>query len=332
MGNRVCPQCHTELDPEYAFCPECGSRLEEPEVSAGDATDSDIEAELVSVLQQELEATSEKEAIPDGSESGQESEPATAEKAVGMAPKTPVSDPSEAATVRERNTPEPAVKVVSRKAPSSHAGRFRIVRLARGGGQKAEYNIPDRGLVIGRVNVDVSFPDDDTVSPRHATLRPNGDSVDIEDTGSLNGLYTRLKGSHHLTEGDTFMCGDQLFRFSERTARFHAADFRLYSAPHEKMVLATLTHILRDGIEGEVYPIKTSSFRIGRDEGDLRFEADRFMSRKHAMLKKADKGFVLSDAGSRNGTYVCRRGTLALVDGDIFMIGRQMLRLEVVAK
>ena len=353
MASWVCPNCKTKLDPEYAFCPECGTRIEasqdqsdtdSPETSDS-VTESELEADLVAGLQEELETAGEEQASdeePEGEAAGEGSvEPEVSQSEDAAEPEPPPSEIEEPAVSGQpeaqpeietaEKEPAPVKKAERPKGLTPGGAGFRIIRLARGGGTRAEYEIPARGLVIGRVNVDVSFPDDQTVSPRHATLRPSGTSVDLEDSNSLNGLFTRLKSEHHLTEGDTFMCGDQVFRFSVRMARFHTGDFRLYAAPQEKMVQATLTHILGEGNEGEIYPIRASSFRIGRDEGDVRFGADRFMSRKHSIIKKADKGFVLVDQKSRNGTYICRRGTLALVDGDIFMIGRQMLRLEVVA-
>ncbi|MBL6974335.1 MAG: FHA domain-containing protein [Deltaproteobacteria bacterium] len=296
MGKRTCPNCKLELDPDYAFCPECGSCL--------DGSDAHSQSE-----ENIAETETETDVAP---------EPETVEKA--PEPPAPAAEP-----------PPPVRAAPSRKAASTDPP-YRIVRLARGGGQRSEYDLPNRGLVIGRVNVDISFPNDETVSPRHATLRPKGGMVELDDTGSQNGIYTRLKKDINLTEGDTFMCGDQLFRFSLRPAHFHSGDFRHYGSPQEKKVLSILTHILAEGIEGEVFPIRTSSFTIGRDEGDIRYGTDRFMSRKHTVIKKTDRGFVLSDQNSRNGTYLCRRGTLSLVDGDIFMIGRQMLRLEAVTQ
>lgn len=227
----------------------------------------------------------------------------------------------------------PAAKALRVESPpSGQPRRFRIVRLTRGGGQRAEYDVPDRGLVVGRIKADVTFPDDETVSPRHATIKPVGDHIEVEDSGSLNGLFVRIKGEHRLTEGDTLLCGDQVFRVSLRPGRFHAMDWGLYAAPQEPRVAATLTHILPDGVDGAVHAIRTLPFVIGREEGSLIFGTDRFMSRKHAAIQTSGSGLALVDLKSRNGTYVCRRGQITLREGDIFMVGRQILRIETVAQ
>ncbi len=203
--------------------------------------------------------------------------------------------------------------------------------MARGGGQRAEYDVPDRGLVVGRVKADITFPDDETVSPRHATIRPAGNLLEIEDAGSLNGVFVRIKGEHRLSEGDLFLCGDQVFRISLRPGRLHPMDWALYIAPQEPRVLATVTHVLQDGMDGTVYAVRVLPFVIGREEGHALFGTDRFMSRKHAAIQESGQGLVLVDFKSRNGTYVCRRGQISLGEGDIFMIGRQILRIETVA-
>jgi len=278
MARKKCPQCHLELDPEYVFCPECGTRL--PAVSAVE----------------------------------QPAEPPVASAPPPAAPEAPHPEPP-------RETPPKTL---------SGSARFRIIRMARGGGQRSEYEVPDRGLVFGRLKADITFPEDETVSPRHATLKPMGDHVVLEDAGSLNGLFVRLKTEHRLVEGDVFLCGDQVFRVSLHPGRFHPMDWALYAAPQEPKVLATVTHVLANGVDGQTYAVRVSPFVIGREEGAICFGTDRFMSRKHAAIQQTPSGLVLADLKSRNGTYLCRRGSLTLVHGDIFMIGRQILRVEAV--
>ncbi len=298
MANKTCPKCRIELAPEYAFCPECGTRLPTPE-----STDTARPPAGEAPSQQEVPV----------------SEPASRAK---------VPEPAPAPSPRAAESTPKAARAEAR--PLGRPKRFRIVRMARGGGQRAEYDVPDRGLVVGRVKADLTFPDDEAVSPRHATIKPAGDHLEVEDAGSLNGLFVRIKGEHRLTEGDTFLCGDQVFRVSLRPGRFHAMDWGLYAAPQEPRVVATLTHILPDGADGTVHAIRVLPFVIGREEGAILFGADRFMSRKHAAIQQSGSGLVLVDLKSRNGTYVCRRGQVLLGEGDIFMVGRQILRIEAV--
>ena len=209
--------------------------------------------------------------------------------------------------------------------------RFRVIRLARGGGHSAEYDLLESGLTVGRGGADIAFPDDLTVSVRHVHIRPVGNRVEVRDLGSTNGVYVRIRAEHRLTEGDQFICGDSVFRVSLAPSGFDAAEYRLYVSPQEKTVLATVTRVLSDGSDGEVWPVRGVPFMFGREEGDVRCGADRFMSRKHAVIQMGAAGLVLVDMKSRNGTYVRRKGDLALGDGDVIMVGRQLLRFEALA-
>ena len=222
--------------------------------------------------------------------------------------------------------------VAGRRLLTSTRKRFKIVRLARGGGQSTDYALPDAGLTIGRTGTELSFPEDETVSPRHVEVKAVGGHVEVTDLGSLNGVYVRLRAEYKLSEGDSFVLGDSCFRVSLAPGKFDPIEYRLYAAPLEKPVLATLTRVLGDGRDGEVYAVRALPFLFGREEGDVRCGADRFMSRKHAALQNAATGIVLVDLKSRNGTYVRRRGELLLTEGDVFMVGRQLLRIEAVAQ
>jgi pSer/pThr/pTyr-binding forkhead associated (FHA) protein len=67
-------------------------------------------------------------------------------------------------------------------------------------------------LVLGR-QADLVI-DDPQVSRRHATLRPAGDRLEVEDLGSLNGTWVngaRIDGPARLAPGDRVRVGDTTF-------------------------------------------------------------------------------------------------------------------------
>jgi pSer/pThr/pTyr-binding forkhead associated (FHA) protein len=75
-------------------------------------------------------------------------------------------------------------------------------------------------LVLGRQAADLVL-EDPQVSRRHATLRPAGDDLELEDLGSLNGTWvngSRLTGTVRLAPGDRVRLGDTAFEV-EGTAR-----------------------------------------------------------------------------------------------------------------
>lgn len=209
---------------------------------------------------------------------------------------------------------------------------FRAIRLSRGGAGTTPYDIPESGLVIGREAGDIVIAEDPTLSPRHLVLLPDGDSVVAEDAGSLNGVYLRIREARPLVDGDFFVCGDSVFRLARGAAILDDERMRLFQAPAEAPVAATVTRILEDGRDGQVFSVRRSPFVFGREDGDARFPTDRFMSRRHAEIRVTGRGVELEDLGSRNGTYVRCDGMLRLGDGDIVLIGRQLLRIEAIAQ
>jgi pSer/pThr/pTyr-binding forkhead associated (FHA) protein len=67
---------------------------------------------------------------------------------------------------------------------------------------------------------------------------------------------------------------------------------------------------------------------IGRHDGDLRFADDPFLSPLHAKLSWEQDRLVVRDLGSRNGTWVFLEQPHRLVDGDLLLVGSQVLRFR----
>jgi pSer/pThr/pTyr-binding forkhead associated (FHA) protein len=67
---------------------------------------------------------------------------------------------------------------------------------------------------------------------------------------------------------------------------------------------------------------------IGRLDGDIRFPEDVFMSPLHARLSWENQQLVVRDLGSRNGTWVFLEEPYRLMDGDLLLVGSQVLRFR----
>jgi pSer/pThr/pTyr-binding forkhead associated (FHA) protein len=67
---------------------------------------------------------------------------------------------------------------------------------------------------------------------------------------------------------------------------------------------------------------------IGRHEGDVTFPDDSFLSPLHAKLSWEGPQLVVRDLGSRNGTWVFLEAPHRLLDGDLLLIGSQMIRFR----
>jgi FHA domain/zinc-ribbon domain len=81
------------------------------------------------------------------------------------------------------------------------------------------------------------------------------------------------------------------------------------------------------GRAGETFHPDTDETTIGRSPDCGIFLDDVTVSRKHAILRKADGTFTIEDQGSLNGTFVNRKRVEsgALEDGDEVQIGKYRL-------
>jgi hypothetical protein len=86
--------------------------------------------------------------------------------------------------------------------------------------------------------------------------------------------------------------------------------------------------VMEGGQPGEIYQLREDTV-IGRSAGDIVFPHDGFMSGKHARVVQRGDTFVLTDEGSRNGTFVRIKGEVELKPGDMILVGKQLFRFEV---
>jgi pSer/pThr/pTyr-binding forkhead associated (FHA) protein len=87
--------------------------------------------------------------------------------------------------------------------------------------------------------------------------------------------------------------------------------------------------LLGDGGELlETYTLDRGEAVIGRSDADMKFESDHFMSPVHARLELRNGELALRDLGSRNGTWVFIDQDTKLTDGDLILIGSQLVRFR----
>jgi pSer/pThr/pTyr-binding forkhead associated (FHA) protein len=111
---------------------------------------------------------------------------------------------------------------------------------------------------------------------------------------------------------------------------------------------ARLVLISRDGGEGPGYPLGEGT-DIGRTEGNILLGDDRYVSPRHARIQARGNAYYLRDLASTNGVYlripfgrdvpVASKGKAEsqsanleqpLSDQDLFLVGQQVLKFEVV--
>jgi pSer/pThr/pTyr-binding forkhead associated (FHA) protein len=88
-----------------------------------------------------------------------------------------------------------------------------------------------------------------------------------------------------------------------------------------------LVLIRPDGTEGGIHPLREGENLIGRGKGAL-FDADGYLSPRHAELVLNAAGLVVRDTGSLNGVFVRLHGEEEIANGDVFRIGQELLRFD----
>jgi hypothetical protein len=119
--------------------------------------------------------------------------------------------------------------------------------------------------------------------------------------------------------------GQASFSSSSSSKHGRASSPSSSNAIHGRLIL-----IRPDGTEGGVHPLVDGENVIGRGLGSL-FDADGYLSPRHAEIVLNAAGVVVRDTSSLNGVYVKLSDPEELVDGDIFRIGQELLRFDAIA-
>jgi pSer/pThr/pTyr-binding forkhead associated (FHA) protein len=103
---------------------------------------------------------------------------------------------------------------------------------------------------------------------------------------------------------------------------------RVPSGPTRARPAITLVLLDDAGAPLQRFERKGPDTTIGRQDGDIRFPEDVFLSPLHAKLSWEQDALVVRDLGSRNGTWVFLEGPHRLADGDLLLIGSQVIRFR----
>jgi pSer/pThr/pTyr-binding forkhead associated (FHA) protein/endogenous inhibitor of DNA gyrase (YacG/DUF329 family) len=90
----------------------------------------------------------------------------------------------------------------------------------------------------------------------------------------------------------------------------------------------SLVQVAEDGTKGEKHSLVGEETTIGRSGADIVFADDVYLSPIHALLIYKNRQLFVRDLGSRNGTWIFLTGPHRLVDGDLVLIGSQLIRFR----
>jgi pSer/pThr/pTyr-binding forkhead associated (FHA) protein/ribosomal protein L40E len=227
-----------------------------------------------------------------------------------------------------------AAAVAARPAVSAPArvGNPRLVAVRRDGSDGESYAITGEQLDIGRTDGDLRF-DDKHLAERHARISFRAGQYVITPLEARNGVYVRITAPVELSEGSYILIGKQVLRFeevpdAEKTLRPAVEHGMILFGTPLKSPWGRLRQITAAGTSRDVYHLTRSDLIIGREQGDIVFSDDEFMSRRHALLQFRGNRAMISDQGSSNGTYVRLTGQHVLEPGQMIRLGDELLRFE----
>lgn len=207
------------------------------------------------------------------------------------------------------------------------------VLVNRDGSDGQRYPLAGDSLVFGRAGADVAFEDDRFLARQHARLEraPDG-SIKLTALDTLNGVFRKADAPVDLVDGSIVLVGREVLRFElvepEEKAvhplvRHGVALFG--SPPREPW--GRLLQIIPSGGYRDVRHLIAEEVVLGREEGEIVYRDDAFMSRRHAAITWNGQRAQITDLGSSNGTFL-KVTTLALKHGDHVRMGDQLLRIE----
>ena len=317
----ACPRCGTATPVGFAYCQGCGLHIQpiaptDPGAVAGSLPRTRAPSAPPSIAAG-IDAHGATLAAPD----------ARAAAALGAA--APVMRPP---TANPAPTIRPSGANVAPVARGAAWGTAVLVNRDGSDGQR--FSLTSEDTLIGRTGCDIAFDDDRFLAHQHARLSRTPDGgVQITPLDSLNGVFKKTDGSVELVDGTTILVGREVLRFEkigadERTVhplvRHGVALFG--SPPREPW--GRLFQLIPSGGYRDVRHLATDEVVLGREEGDIVFRDDAFMSRRHAALTWDGKRVQLTDLGSSNGTFVRITAATPLKHGDHVRMGDQLLRIE----
>ncbi len=349
---KACPSCGSRNEERSQFCNDCGTRLPGEESAPAHATESTGAADP---------RTASMHGVHHGGLLGgaHRVPPAPAAPPVPSPATPPPRAPASAGACASCGAAFPAGSVVSwcpacgalvdssrvpsrattppgmgaPPPPGAAVPQGWALVLLKAGERLDRYPLRKVEMVLGRTEGDYVFPEDPLLSPRHAKVAFRGPGFQVEDLGSRNGVYLRLRGPSRLAGGDLVNLGSLVLRYESAgpgprvTGVLPPAGIRPFGSGRERP-LGRLVRILQDGSDGPAYPLVPSRTILGRKTGHFLFPDDPLLSRQHAQFYERDGEMWVEDLGSSNGTLLRVRGPAPLEKGAVLRIGDVTLEVQ----
>ena len=243
-------------------------------------------------------------------------------------PRCDAENPDSASTCHACGSPMRSGTMVM-AAPKQAARPQVALRVVRAdGGPESVVRMTRDTLTCGPQG-DLPLVDDPFIMPVQARFFFSGGRLAVEDVGGANGIFARLRQERELPVGGELRLGRQRLVLEPIPAAAIGPGGAQIWGSADPGYRLRLVQILEGGMRGAAFPLKEGDNPLGREQGDITFPTDGFVSGRHAMLHVKQDRLRVKDLGSSNGTFLRLTGPVFVENGDHFLIGRQLLRVEI---
>ncbi len=243
-------------------------------------------------------------------------------------PRCDAENPDNASTCHACGSPMRSGTMVM-AAPKLAARPQVALRVVRAdGGPESVVRMTGDTLTCGPQG-DLALTDDPFIMPEQARFFFSGGRLAVEDVGGANGVFVRLRQERELPVGGELRLGRQRLVLEPiPAAAVGPGGVHIWGSADPGYRLR-LVQILEGGLRGAAFPLKEGDNQLGREQGEITFPTDGFVSGRHALLSVKQDRLRVRDVGSSNGTFIRLTGPVFVDNGDHFLIGRQLLRVEI---
>src|SRR5262249_7362417 len=132
------------------------------------------------------------------------------------APRPAADEPTPAEGRAIVPTPPPTPRdrpAVPLPPPGKRTASARLTVIVEDGSEGRSFQLDEALVDIGRNEGAIRLEDDPYVSPRHARFFHEGGKWLVRDLASTNGVFTRLRKTHPLRDGDLLLLGLEVVQF-----------------------------------------------------------------------------------------------------------------------
>ena len=210
-------------------------------------------------------------------------------------------------------------------------GRAKLILITGEGLPGLSYHLNSTNHIAGKGKGVILFPEDDYLDDEQAMFFYKANELYLRDCGSTNGTFLRIRKPRVLEHGDEILVGKERLRVEKLDIKeeYPARDETLMYVSPPKPYRFRLVHLLEGRRPGSAYCNIANVMTVGRQGTDVLFADDRHVCKQHCQVEWHDGKIVVTDLGSKNGTFVRVKQEEPLQHGDYVFLGSELVRVEI---